>query len=336
MSINNFTFFAAIDDLVRKSMKEFETRLLPVVIQACEETGVPIRQVPIEGYYHETTKLRDYFIHLSALQDNFTETVTDAVRKLHDIYSRPVFGLAPGKWTVLNQGEGVISHPDGRIQKSIISPMYDTLGLATRKVMAEQGPDALGIDAIMDATEGFETGVHLVGFSVMVDRTYKREQNKPMYNPVATTMGAETTVLSRFKPVTLGGGLISYVSEEVEQKGMEIVAAYNELFRAHPEGQGLQLPTEKWVIFRKADDMNFDKIPGRCVSIAVDSTQIPEIHYHWAVVRGDEIGDYEGLRVLEFRSDELVTTEKFRQIIKASPNGKPTLEARNQHAYLKP
>lgn len=325
MSIN-LKFFMAIDELVRRNMKRFETELLPLVQQCVADTKVPVSDVPLEGYYHETPELAEFLKNLRALQNNKSDIVTDNVRKLHDIYSNPVFGIAPGNYTAINQGIGVLTGGNQVVVQSVISPMHDALSIAIMNFTSANGCN-WDIQGIMEQTENIELGINLVGLGVMVDRFYKKKYG--LYNPVATTAAGETTVASRLAGRHLGIEEDS-PDPEIEAKGFEVLKAYNKLFSSYPEGQGIIISTEKARVFNLVGTMGPYSLAKRCVRIAYDL--ISGEHYQWAIAFDprfrsgfesdngidDEIDDekdeyYSNLSVIDFRTRNLVTTQDITE-----------------------
>ena len=173
----------------------------------------------------------------------------------------------------------------------------------------------------MTEAEEIELGTHLVGLAVLVDQTYKNKSQDGKYNPVASTMGAETTVGSRYVPMLLGAEPRPVISPKVEQKGMKVVDAYNELFTSVPEGEGLLLPTSLSTILDKTDELDMLKIVGRCVRVGEDLRD-KRVVYHWAITMDMDSVRVGGLRAVEtyplclktveFRRPDVVTSEEFR------------------------
>ncbi len=303
--MKNLTFFITIDELVRESMKQFETRLLPTVKQAVLNTGVPVVDIPLEGYYHETSKLSEFLTNLRALQNNESDVVTDSVRKLHKIYSNPVFGLYPAHTTKINKGRCVPIGDNIADKTSVISPMYDSLGLAVVRVVTEYGFN-FSIESLMKELESQrEIGTGLVDLAFLVDKKYK--QFSGSYNPVALAAAAESTIGSRACCRCLGIDE-DVLDKEVEHKGIEVISAYNKLFQSYEEGHGLNITTDMKELENASVGVSLSLLKGRCVALA--NNIFEGVWYHWAIVgnEDDYEGPYEGLKVVEFTSRSVITT----------------------------
>ena len=231
--IDNLTFFRIVDKQVREAMQQVETEMLPTARQALADTELPLQEHPVEGYYGKTPELTDFFNHIRTLQLNFSDKVSDAVRKLHDFYSHEVFGLGQAVRTAIN-AEG-IWYPEE--PSAVVSPRVDPLTVAVTQVAKSTGTfqgypylfcENLTIESIAKALEGVELGKNLVGLGVLVDKIERSQTGQ--YNPIATTLARETTVLSAYVP-TMRGMSQYTVSPEVETQGNAVIDAYNALFK---------------------------------------------------------------------------------------------------------
>ncbi len=128
--VDNRSFLLGLDELYRNSMKVLESgRLLPSARAVAEALHVQPANVPIEGYYHETPALEEYFRWMRSLQEQ-DESTEARVRHL------PEFQLL---WEVTNsplygrpQREGKL-FPVGR----------DPLSQALRDTMPQWSVDRL-------------------------------------------------------------------------------------------------------------------------------------------------------------------------------------------------
>ncbi len=69
-AVDNRAFLLGLDGLYRSSMKALESeRLLPCARAVAEALHVQPANVPIEGYYHETPALEEYFRWMRSLQE---------------------------------------------------------------------------------------------------------------------------------------------------------------------------------------------------------------------------------------------------------------------------
>ena len=298
--VDNLEFFRIVDKQVRDAMQQVETELLPTARQALSETGLSLGKHPVEGYYEKSRELTDYSNHIRTLQLNFSDKVGDSVRRLHDFYTNEVFGLGQAVPTAINS-EGVWYPSE---QPAVISPMVDPLTVAVTNVGDNPATiyQDLTIENISKELEGIELGKGLVGFGLLVDRIAREKTGE--YNPIATTLARETTVLSAYVPTLLS--IPQYrVSPVVEQKGNEVINAYNTLFAA----SGFEVKIEN-VTRKNAFGLNHD-LPEmkRCVRIFnLELFGMPKEFYHWAIGK-------EGYtpKVIDFWRKEVVTTDMFKQ-----------------------
>jgi len=296
--IDNFTFFRIVDKQIREAMQQVETELLPVAEQALEESGLQLQQYPVEGYYGKTSELTQFFNHIRTLQSHSSNNVGDAIRKLHDFYTDEVFGLGQAVKTAINS-EGVWYPNEDSV---VISPMVDPLTVALIKVAGDNPKQNLTIENITEKLEEIDLGKGLVGFASLVDKIKRKETGE--YNPIATTLARETTVLSAYVPTFRC--IPEYnVSPEVERQGNMVIDAYNAIF----ERAGLNIQIQN-VTRKNAFGLNHD-LPelDRCVRIFnVDIPGQPKEFYHWAVVR-----DGYKPKVADFWREEVVTTDMFKE-----------------------
>jgi len=298
--VDNFAFFRIVDKQVREAMQQVETEMLPVAQGALKEAGLPLQEHPVEGYYGKTPELTQYFNHIRTLQLNSSDKIGDAIRKLHNFYTNEVFGLGQAVRTAINS-KGVwypIEPP------AVISPMVDPLTVAVVQVGKNPATvhQDLTIENITKALEGVELGKGLVGFGSLVDRVERRHTGK--YNPIATTLARETTVLSAYVP-TLRCMLEYRVSPEVEAQGNTVIDAYNALFEAAGSNVRIQNVTKKnaFGLNHNLPEMN------RCVRIFnLELHGQDKEFYHWAIGR-------EGYqpKVIDFWRKEVVTTDMFKK-----------------------
>ncbi len=298
--VDNLTFFKIIDKQVREAMQRMETGMLSVAGQALADTGLPLEEHPIEGYYGKTSELTNYFNHIRTLQLNSSDRVTDAIRQLHDFYSHDVFGLGQAVRTAVNS-DGVW-YPNE--PAAVISPRVDPLTVAVSQVARDPATvkQDLTIENVARAAEDAELGIGLVGLGIVVDKTERGASS--IYNPIATTLARETTVLSAYVP-TMRCMSQYRVSPEVEEQGNKVIDAYNALFAA--SGSDVRIEN---VTRQNAFGLNHD-LPeiDRCVRIF--NLELPgqdKEFYHWAVGRKDHKP-----AVVDFWRKEVVTTDMFKQ-----------------------
>jgi len=298
--ITNLTFFRIVDKLVRNGMQEVETGMLPIARQALEDTGLPLEEHPVEGYYGKTRELTDYFNHLRTLQLNESDKITDSVKKLHDFYSDEVFGLGQAVKTAINQKDVWFPQEPA----AVISPVVDPLSVATVKAVKSAATikQDLTIDNISKYLQDTDLGKCLVGLGVLVDK--KDSPKIGRFDPVATTLARETTVLSAYVPTARG--MSSYrVAPEVEEFGNVVIHGYNRLFKSVGSDVSIDNVTKKNAFNLNKDLPEMD----RCVRIHnLDIPGLPKEFYHWAIAR-------EGWTptVIDFWDKKVVTTDMYKK-----------------------
>jgi hypothetical protein len=285
-SITNLDFYRANESQIRTCMKRFETGLLPTAEQAVMDAGLTVREYPKEGYYHETPQLGAYFDCLRTLQSFGSEKVTPAIQRLHDIYTHPVFGLKQGMPTTINPSD--VMYP--REKKVTVSPVADPMTLVTH-----DSTDPWTIDGIMHSMQSVPMGKCLVGLGVLVDE----KERRGLYNPVATCLARETTVLSAMKGVLRGmAPKVDWrVDKAVEEYARDVIDGYGELTEMK-----LQPVTPENV----SAYLDQAESPIRCVNIAIDERVMPPQFYHWATTF-----DGDSLQVVDFFRDRVVTTKDW-------------------------
>ncbi len=287
-------------------MKQFETELFPTADQAVKDAGFKITNQPKEGYYTDET-LAGFLDRIRTLQNSYTETVTHAIRKLHEIYTNPIFGIKQARPTALNPEDVYYKKGDAlrRSQPVTISTMIDPVTVASDKTSP-----VWTIEKIMNVVDRDNLGVCLVGLGITVDEI--EEERKGKWNPLATCMACETTVLTREICMPMAAPPSKpevkwKVSPQVEEYGKKVIDGYNSLFDKHSKLR-LKLP---YVTPENAEGL-LDEAPSieRCVNLSADFlTGRPDPYYHWAT-KYSAAGAYE---VLDFFADKIVTTQQWQQ-----------------------
>lgn len=298
--VDNLAFFRIVDKQVRESMQKVETELLPVAEGALKESGLPLQTHPVEGYYGKTPELMQYFNHIRTLQLNSSNKVGKDITKLHDFYTNEVFGLGQAVRTAINaKGVWYPNEPP-----AVISPMVDPLTVAVVKVGDNPATvhQDLTVENIAKVLDSVELGKGLVGFGSLVDKIEREKTGE--YDPIATTLARETTVLSAYVPALKS--MPQYrVSSDVEVQGNKVIDAYNALFKAAGSNVRIQNVTRE-----NAFALNHD-LPemNRCVRLF--NLELPgkdREFYHWAIGnRGWKPA------VIDFWRKEIVTTDMFKQ-----------------------
>lgn len=307
--IDNLIFFEIVDNQVREAMQKVETETLPIARAALTDSGLSLQEYPVEGYYGKTPELTQYFNYIRTLQLNFSDKIGDAIRKLHDFYTNEVFGLRQAVRTAINS-QGVWYPSE---TPAVISPMVDPLTVAVAKVGNNSATvyQNLTIENITKALESVELGKGLVGFGSLVDRVERGLTKR--YNPIATTLARETTILSSYIPTPRGASEYMYmVSAEVEEQGNKVIDAYNALFKS--TGSDITITNVK----RDNAFMFLEGLPeiDRCVRIF--NLELPgqeKEFYHWAIDTENN-----GPKVIDFWRKEVVTTDMFKKARKKYKN----------------
>jgi hypothetical protein len=306
LTVDDLKFYRAEESAIRTAMKRFERELFTTADHAVKDAGFEIRDYPKEGYYYDEA-LQGYFDRIRTLQNDFTEKVTPAIKKLHEIYTNPIFGIKQARSTALNPDDvyykkGDTLHPS---QPVTISTMIDPITVSSDKTMPEWT-----IEKIMSAVDLDNLGVCLAGLGITVDEIEKEKKGK--WNPLATCMACETTVLTRELCVPMAAPPSKTevewkVSPKVEEYGKKVIDGYRSLFGKHST-VALALP---YVTPENAEEL-LDDAPsmGRCVNLNADFlTGRHDQYYHWAI-KYSSVGDCE---VVDFFANEVVTTEKWQQ-----------------------
>ena len=309
IKVTNLDYAQGINSAVRRSMKSFETSLVPVVRQALKDAdleGAVDMEIAIEGYYHETDELKEVFRGVRTLQENYSDnTTSEAIQKLHAMYTNPVFGLQQARRTAINPDPESVANPlDDPV---IISSVMDPVSVASKKIKP-----CWTIDGIMNTVDMDALGEGFVGFAAYVD---SKSAQDGKYNPVATTWACETTVLSREKEMneSFCGEIKTYewaVDADVMQRGKETLEAYNKMFKVAGSEIKMWVPENAEQFFDMLVDVDQQE---KIVNLNIDNDRYDSF-YHWAVVReGVNEDGTANLKVKEFWAPEIVTTEMYQQ-----------------------
>ena len=300
--VDNVQYFRAIDSQVRDYMKTFETAKLPLARQALLDSGLSLKGFPKEGYYYETEQLGEFFDHIRTMQEEYSSEITPAIKELHGIYTNSIFGLGQGKPTAINPNVGL----PGESQVTI-SPVIDPITLASEKIKPKWTVDGIMGQLYKDYISTGNIGTCLVGLAAIVDRSNIRVDGS--YNPLATCMARETTVLSAMKSVARSMESMPeidwQVSPEVEQYGAAVIDGYIELFRQnnHKERSEYVSPGNIGAILEKAPSME------RCVNLNIDARGSQPIYYHWAIKKSGNI-----FEVVDFWvPGKIITTQDYQK-----------------------
>ena len=166
------------------------------------------------------------------------------------------------------------------------------------------------VEKIMGAVDWDNLGECLIGLGIIVDEIDKERSGR--YNPLATCMACETTVLTREVCCPMAAPPLKpeiewKVSPEVEEYGRKVIDGYRSLFGKHSKIP-LELPyvTPEYVA-RLLDDAAG---MARCVNLNADLlTGRPDPYYHWAIKYSSN-GIYE---TIDFFANRIVTTQEWQE-----------------------
>jgi hypothetical protein len=277
--VDNRVFLLGLDQLYRTRMKRHEsTELLTCAHAVAATLNVPPVDVPIEGYYGETTKLTEYFRLIRALQCVGDESAGRVARmgefqRLSSVMAAPLYGRPVTGRSLL---------PVGR--DPLAQVLIDTDGDLSQ----------LSVGNLVE--RAYRVAVETEDFSLVGLASLARDAVVLAASRESVVLYAECAILSSEPPVPV---LVWQVDDELARRGARFVATFNELF-----DDDLPEPVaENADLFFEAANEN--GIYGRCVCIA----KHPEAgFYHWAVCLGPD----GRLAVDDFWDTEVWTTDRYR------------------------
>ena len=281
--VDNRVFLLGLDQLYRTRIKRHEsTELLTCARAVAAKLNVLPADVPVEGYYRETTRLTEYFSLIRGLQsvgDNDDNVGRVALmpefQRLSSVMAAPLYGRPVKQRTLFPVG-----------YDSLTQALYDTNGDLSQ----------LNVGKLVE--RAYRVAVETDDFSLVGLASFARDA-------VMLAALRESVVLyagvTRFFRGALEPPVPVYVwqvDDELARRGARFAATFNELF-----DDDLPEPVaENADLFSEAADEN--KVYGRCVRIA----EHPEAgFYHWAV----RLGADAKLVVDDFWDTEVWTTERY-------------------------
>ena len=281
--VDNRSFLLGLDELYRNAMKVLESeRLLPCARTLAEMLHVQPADIPIEGYYHETPALEEYFRWMRSLQEQ-DESAEAGVKHLHEfqllweVTNSPLYGRPQRKGKLFPAGRDPLSEalrdtiPNWSVEgltkaayaAALQSDDYSLVGLAARI------QDAVVLTAVRESMVLY---AEVVKFSLHREPEFEYEWRVDEALAKAANRFIET--FNRFLP----GSLPRAEAANVKRYYM----AY-------------------------ADNA----ILGRCVRLG--QTPDGSQHYHWAIMVKALSGNRFELGVDEFWSKDIWTTKKYRE-----------------------
>ena len=277
--VTNQVFLLGLDELYRTAMKRHESaELLECARNVASTLGVAPADVPIEGYYTESSELTEYFQLVRSLQDQPIDRETELPEsepysRLVAVTSSPLFGIpTPGD--------------------SLLPSGADPLTVALSDTFPNWTIETL-------TSAAYDIASNSDDFSLVALAALSKD-------PVALTALRESVVLYAMALAGAAWSEPEYVWEvdlEIENRSKRFVETFNQLFN-----DSIPLPSsENAEIFWNAYD--FSKIMGRCVRIGFDDSVTPVKYYHWAI---DRTETYEH-KTTDFWDHEIWTTQRYRE-----------------------
>ena len=262
-----------LDGLYRKAMKRHEAgELLGCARQVARSLKVKPLDVPVEGYYAESEKLRTYFRLMRTLQ-NLDDAVLPAVQnlssfgRLSEVVSSPIFGRAASMNKLLPAGYDPLSQALDEISNWALESLvtrsseiahntddYSLVGLAART------NDAVVLAAIRESVV-FYAGVRFLSMPKKIRYVWR-------------------------------------VSKDLVEAAGRFIETFNGLFDDELPAPRRRNAAVFWDAYKD------NKIFGRCVHIG-SNVRCPADHYHWAVSLDQK------LAVHAFWHREIWTTERY-------------------------
>ena len=281
--VDNRVFMLGLNELFRDAMKQFESsRLLQSARGVATALHMTPGRFPIEGYYADTPKLREYFSLMRTLQE-LDKTEEDKVRDLSEfqfliqVMRSPLFGR-------IKEGDKLLPRTVDSLAQALLDcrPIWSLNRL---------------VKAAHETTLRYND-CSLVGLAARTQ------------DAIILTATRESTVLYA-EVITLGFSeepLIKYewtVDDSLAKAANILIETFNgfvpgALPKAEPEN------AERF--FRSYSDSEFI---GRCVRIG--TTEDHKEHYHWAIALIRQEDSSSILGADEFWSRTIWTTERYRQ-----------------------
>lgn len=278
-TLDNRSLLLALDYLYRENMKIFEReKLLPASTELVEKLGIPLIDVPVEGYYPESEELTEYFLKIRSLQkctkiQRQTVQQSESYRLLSNVMSSEIFGKG------IEVGDFFTQRRD---------PLY----YALRNISVREWSVA-AITSEANTIAANSDDISLAGIAAFIT------------DSVAVAAVRESVAL--YGSVAVGCAMIPpeityewQVDTEVQDKVNRFIGIFNVL----TSGSIPEASPENIRYFYDACEEN--SIAGRCIYIGYDDTKDPVEKYHWAIKPSGN-----GLVVEEFWSSEIWTTERY-------------------------
>jgi hypothetical protein len=303
--IDDRTLLLGIDKHYRDAMKLFEaTTMLPCASALAHRLGIAPKDVPIEGYYGESARLRDYLRLMRALQEVTEGACAEArgspeLERLRDMAQSPIFGrpehVRNGETMMLAAGRdplsqamhdidaadwGIASLLAGARDACLAHDDFSLVGLAAR------ASDAIAMAATRESVVLYAEKLLLIGDD--------GDEDPPQY---VWRVDAELARhCNRF--IDAFNALVGEANRKVDRR--ELLSGEFEWHAARPIARAE--PANAGSFHSLCAD---NEVLGRCVNLAHDRER--DAYYHWAI--GPAGGQ---LEVHDFWNAELHTTQRYR------------------------
>lgn len=281
--VDNRTFLLGLDDLYRDRMQPCESNeLLQCAREVASTLDVAKADVPVEGYYHESEELTEYFLLMRALQrvDSVHRSKVghlDSYQRLYNVATSPMFGKGGG---------GPVLFPSGQDVLSLALSQKTTWTIPTLTQAAYE----LALDS---------DDCSLVALAAIAR------------DAVVLTALRETAVLyaNMLDGLTSSREELEFIYEwnvdpVLEKRANAFIDCFNQLIdNPLPPARAENVKT-----FWLACDET--AVKGRCVRIARNPLEDEKPNYHWAI--DSQNGE---LTAVEFWDAEIWTTKRFREKI---------------------
>ncbi|VUD69440.1 hypothetical protein TDB9533_04810 [Thalassocella blandensis] len=277
--LDNRALILALDYLYRENMKRFETEeLLEESRKLIRMLSLSVVDVPVEGYYHESEELKEYFLNVRTLQQCPLERKKevehlDSYQILSKVTDSEIYGKG--------KSNGFLPQR--------LDPLFYALqnipvsGWAVESITSEA--HSISVDS---------DDISLVGIAASINDS--------------VVLAALRESVALYGAVAAGSAMIPPkivyrwdVDSKLQSKVNLFIKIFNELSSSNIKEAG---PENVEYYYDAFED---NEIFGRCIYVGYDDTKTPIEMYHWAIKyeAGSAIVD-------DFWSEDLWTTERYK------------------------
>jgi hypothetical protein len=277
--VDNRALILALDYLYRENMKIFETeKLLDKSRQLINILSLSVIDFPVEGYYHESEELKEYFLNVRTLQqcplERIDEVVNvDAYQLLSKVTASEIYG----------KGES----------NGFLPQRLDPLFYALQKIpVSRWAVESITSEAHSISIDSDD--ISLVGLAASINDS--------------VVLAALRESVALYGAVAAGCAMIPPkiiykwdVDSKLQSKANRFIKIFNEFSSSNIKEAR---PDNVEYYYDAFED---NEIIGRCIYIGYDDSKTPIEKYHWAI-------KYESGRAIvdDFWSEELWTTERYQ------------------------